>query len=177
MAQCNICEIVKGNVESKKVYEDHKIVGILHPKPANPGHILLIPKQHYPILENLPNDLIDHLFNTASKISSSIFESMNVQGTNIFVQNGLPAGQTVPHVLVHIIPRSENDGLNLLWQPKNLSEEEMSTVELKIKEETKGIGVQKGEEKPQVSEDKKPGQITGEDREENYLLKQLRRIP
>ncbi len=177
MAKCNICEIANGNVESKKVYEDAHLVAILHPKPATPGHIILIPKHHYPILENLSNDLIGHMFNTASKISSSIFESMNIHGTNIFVQNGVPAGQTIPHIMVHIIPRNENDNINLMWQPKKLDQEELSTVELKIKEETKNIVIQKEKEKQQPVEERKLEQLGTDGEEENYLLKQLRRIP
>ena len=180
MADCNICKIVEGEVESKKVYEDDSLLVILHPKPAAPGHLVLMPKEHLSIFENIPDGLVNHMFNVASKLSASIFASMGVQGTNIFMQNGVPAGQTVPHVMVHIIPRAENDGVGLVWEPKTLDEEEMSTVELKIKEETKGIMAQGGVEKaiaaPVAAKEKTQEQTSGKG-DENYLLKQLERIP
>lgn len=174
MDKCTLCQVDKQDV--MKVYEDETLVGILHPKPANPGHVLLFPKEHFAILESTPDDILEHLAITASKISSAIFESMNIQGTNIFIQNGVPAGQTIPHVVMHIIPRTENDGVNLMWQPRQVSQEEMSTVELKIKDQTKEFLVQKqsSSSSSQEIEDKHAEKLEGED---NYLIKQLRRIP
>ena len=186
MVDCNICKIVDNEVESKKVYEDDSLLAILHPKPAALGHIVLMPKEHFPIFENIPNGLVIHMFNIASKLSASIFASMGVQGTNIFMQNGVPAGQTVPHAVVHIIPRAENDGVSLEWDPKTLDLEEMSTIELKLKEETKGITIKEEAEQPVMvtkkeiqlpseGETKPEGDIKKDD--ENYLLKQLERMP
>lgn len=177
MTDCTICQIAQKKTDAKMIYEDDSLFAILHPKPASAGHVVLMPKEHYPILENLPNNLINHMFNIASKISSSIFDSLNVHGTNIFVQNGIPAGQSVPHITIHIIPRTENDNMNLMWQPKQIGEEEMSTVELKIKEQTSSITVQEEGDKPKAVEGKAPEDIKQTDGEENYLLKQLRRIP
>ncbi len=172
--KCLICQIVEGEVPSKKIYEDDDIVAILDYNGANPGHSFVIPKQHTPILEQIPSPIIGSLFNVANKISSAIFDTLKVQGTNIFVANGIPAGQKVAHCMVNVIPRKENDGINLQWPPKQLSEEEMSTIELKIKEEIGSIGFseapkQKQEKPKQISEE-----VSGED---NYLLKQLKRIP
>ena len=186
MVDCNICKIVGNEVESKKVYEDDSLLAILHPKPAAPGHLVLMPKEHFPIFENIPNEMVTHMFNIASKLSASIFAGMGVQGTNIFMQNGVPAGQTVPHAVIHIIPRAENDGVSLEWDPKTLNLEEMSTIELKLKEETKGIIIKEESEQPVIvakkemqplpEGDTKPeGDIKQDD--ENYLLKQLERMP
>ena len=142
---------------------------------ANPGHSFVIPKQHIPILEQAPPHLVGKLFNIANKISSAIFDTLKVQGTNIFVANGIPAGQKVAHLMINIIPRKENDGINLQWQPRQLSEEEMSTIELKIKEEVGSIGVG---EAPKVTKQEKPKPVSNEiSGEDNYLVKQLRRIP
>src|SRR3989338_5285393 len=105
-----------------------------------------MPKNHYPILEQVPDIEIGRLFQASNKISSAIFESLGVQGTNIFVANGIPAGQTVAHFTINVIPRKENDGINLQWQPKQLNEEEISTIELKLKEQTKNMGLFEEEE-------------------------------
>jgi histidine triad (HIT) family protein len=173
---CLLCQIVEGKIPSKKVYEDDLVLVILDVNGANPGHCFILPKNHYPILEQVPDPEISKLFQVANKISSAIFENLGVQGTNLFITNGVPAGQTVAHFMIHVIPRVENDGINLQWQTKQLTEEEMSTVELKIKEQTKNIGGFKTEEEEKTV--KKPKPIPAPScEEEDYFDKQLRRIP
>lgn len=171
--QCIICQIINGEIPSKKIYEDDEVLAILDFNGANLGHSFVIPKHHIPILEQIPSHLIGKLFNVANKIGSTIFDTLKVQGTNIFVANGIPAGQKVAHFMINVIPRKENDNISLQWQPKQLSEEEMSTIELKIKEEIGSIGF----ETPKIEKREKeniPKEVSGED---NYLIKQLRRIP
>ena len=170
---CIVCQIVDGKVPSEKVYEDEDILAFLDVNGANPGHCFIVPKKHYPILEQVPDPEVAKIFSIANKISIAIFDTLNVQGTNIFVSNGIAAGQKVAHVMINIIPRTENDGINLQWQPKQLSEEEMSTVELKLKEETANVGDFQEEAKPQKLEAPKAESIS----EDSYLIKSLRRIP
>ena len=174
---CLLCQIVGNKVPSYKVYEDDLTLVVLDVNGANPGHCFVIPKNHYPILEQVPDEELGNHFIVANKISSAIFENLKVQGTNIFIANGIPAGQQVAHFIINVIPRQENDGINLQWNPKQLSEEEMSTVELKLKDQIKDSGVSKIErtEKPkQVQETPK---IQDVDDEDDYFTKQLRRIP
>jgi len=174
--QCIVCQIIDGKIPAKKVYEDDEVLAILDFNGANIGHTFVIPKEHIPILEQIPSHLIGKLFNVSNKVSSAIFEALGVQGTNIFVTNGITAGQKVAHFMINVIPRKENDGVNLQWQTKQLSEEEMSTVELKIKEEIGSIGVG---EVPKIALQPKKAETISETEsgEENYLVKQLRRIP
>ena len=172
---CLVCQIVGNNIPSKKVYEDELVMAVLDVNGANPGHCFVMPKNHYPIIEQVPDIEIGRLFQVSNKISSAIFESLGAQGTNIFVANGIPAGQTVAHFIINVIPRKENDGINLQWQPKQLSEEEMSTVELKLKEHTKNIGYfEKEEKKARV---KAPKPVILSEEEEEYFTKQMRRLP
>ena len=171
---CVVCQIIRNNIPSKKVYEDELVMAVLDVNGANPGHCFVMPKNHYPIIEQVPDMEIGRLFQVSNKISSSIFESLGVQGTNIFVANGIPAGQTVAHFTINVIPRKENDGINLQWQPKQLDEEEMSTVELKLKDQTKHIAVEKEEKKAKVHAPK-PAAISEE--EEEYFERQMRRLP
>jgi len=119
---CIICQIASNNIPSYKIYEDDLILAVLDVNGANPGHCFVIPKNHYPIIEQVPDEEITQLFSVANKISGSIFENLKVQGTNIFVANGIPAGQTVAHFLINVIPRKENDGVNLQWKPKQLTD-------------------------------------------------------
>jgi histidine triad (HIT) family protein len=179
---CLICQIVGNKVPSYKVYEDDLILAVVDVNGANPGHCFVIPKNHYPIIEQVPDQELANLFSVANKISSAIFENLKVQGTNIFVANGIPAGQTVAHFIVHVIPRKENDGVNLQWKTKQLTEEEMSTVELKLKEQIQNVGVGKIEnvEKPKTileNAEIQPTQSISDDDEEDYISKQMKRIP
>lgn len=171
---CLLCQIITNKIPSKKIYEDETLIAILDINGANPGHCFVIPKQHYPIIEQVPDREIGKIFNTANKLSTAIFETLNVQGTNILVANGIPAGQTVAHFMVNVIPRTENDGINLQWEPKKIEEEEMSTIELKLKEQTKNIILHK-EPKPEPSITHHPKNSISED--EDSFSKQITRIP
>src|SRR3989338_7764775 len=172
---CVVCQIASGRVPSKKVYEDELAVAVLDINGANPGHCFIMPKNHYPIIEQVPDAEVARLFQVSNKISTAIFESLGAQGTNIFVANGIPAGQTVAHFIINVIPRKENDGINLQWQPRQLSEEEMSTVELKLKDQSKNIGYFEKEEKKARVRAPKPVILSEE--EEEYFAKQMRRLP
>lgn len=172
---CALCDEIKSG--KNKIYEDKDTYAIITPSPASPGHIILFPKKHYQILEQIPDYELAHLFDVANKMSTAVFESLKVQGTNIIIQNGVAAGQSIPHFSLHIIPRNENDCINFLWKPKSLNEEEMSTVELTLKEEAKNIGGFQTEEKTEPIKIEKKVEKIKPTKEDNYLIKQLDRIP
>ena len=171
---CIVCQIVGNKIPSKKVYEDELVMAVLDVNGANPGHCFIIPKSHYQIIEQVPDFEIGRLFQVSNRVSSAIFESLEAQGTNIFVANGIPAGQTIAHFTINVIPRKNNDTINLQWQSKQLSEEEMSTVELKLKEQTKNIGYFEKETKAKIQA--KPKFLPNID-EEEYIARQMRRLP
>lgn len=177
MTDCEFCSIIK---EKKNIiYEDEQIYVMHAPKPASFGHVLVIPKSHVMIIEQIPDYAVAEIFNKINKISTAVFESLGAQGTNIILQNGVAAGQGYSHLMIHVIARREGDGLDFQWQPKQLSEEEMSTVELKLKEAAKNIGeFEKKPAKP-IEMKKKVEQIKEkpESDEVNYLIKQLERTP
>lgn len=176
---CIICRIIANKVPAYKIYEDDMALAILDVNGANPGHCFVMPKNHYPIIEQVPDEELTNLFSVANRISSSIFENLKAQGTNIFVANGVPAGQTVAHFMIHVIPRKDNDKVNLQWKPKQLTEEEMSTVELKLKEQVKNIGVGNIEklETPKTPLEKPAIQPISDDDEDDYISRQIRRVP
>lgn len=171
---CALCEIGEGKGEVRKIFEDDKVIAFLKQKPSAFGHIILTTKKHYTILEQVPDPEISHIFSVANKLSTAAFESLGGGGTNIIIQNGSGAGQMHPHFCIEIIPRRENDGLNFQWQPKQLSEEEMSTVELTLKQETGAISVGGEKKKEVIKDDGKAETLEGED---NYLIRSLRKIP
>jgi histidine triad (HIT) family protein len=134
---------VEGKIPSFRIAENAKAIAVLDINGSNPGHAFVIPKSHYPILEQVPDEDIGALFELANKVSVALFDLLGAEGTNIFVANGIPAGQTVAHFIINAVPRKQNDGISFAWKPKQLSEEEISTVELKIRDELKGAAIEK----------------------------------
>ncbi|MBW3013170.1 HIT domain-containing protein [Candidatus Woesearchaeota archaeon] len=116
--QCPFCQIVAGNIPATKVFEDDKVIAILDINPATKGHVLLVPKEHYFIMTVLPPEVFAHMVKRAKEISACIEEAMLSQGTEIFIANGAAAGQQSGHMMIHIIPREQGDGLNNFDVPK-----------------------------------------------------------
>lgn len=175
---CKICNIIanKETLQAMKLYEDDQIIALLSKKPASLSHVLIFPKKHYTILEQVPDQEVAKLFSVANNISRAMFESLNIQGTNIFLQNGVAAGQEEAHLMLQIIARMENDGVKLDWEPKKLGEEEMSTIELSYKQFTDGTVYTsdgKKEEKQEISESKEKIEDDGE----NYMVKYFNKMP
>lgn len=108
---CIFCHIISGKVQSKKIYEDEICIGILDINPANPGHVLIIPKKHYAIMPQINDNDLAHMFFVAKKVSKASLKALGSTGTNIFVANGTSAGQKAQHFMIHVIPRKEKDGL------------------------------------------------------------------
>jgi len=168
---CDICEIFKHKEIFKVVYEDDLCLAILHESPANYGHTLVMPKEHFTIMELVPDKIIEHLFTIANMISTALFETLNLQGTNVVVNNGVEAGQKDPHFVINIIPRTENDGINFEWKAEPANEDNLKTAELKLKEF--GIQMAPKEEKEPMKVEEHIEQVDDED----YMFKQLRKIP
>ena len=170
----------KDNVDI--LYEDADVVLAIKDFSCIAGQITVFPKQHHTILEMVPDDLVQKCFVLANKVSMAIFDSLGAQGTNIIIQNGLGAGQKVPHFAVEVIPRREGDGLKLQWDPKQLSPDEMDTAYLMLKEEGDKLlelgkkKEKKEEPKPEVKKEEAP-KVTKQEGKDNYLLKSVRRLP
>ncbi len=111
--QCVFCHIASGKIPAKKVYDDDKVAAVLDINPATPGHILLVPKQHVAIMPQMSDDLIAHLGMVAKQLSHAVIRALKVDGTSVFIANGIAAGQRAPHFLLHVIPRSQNDDVGL----------------------------------------------------------------
>jgi histidine triad (HIT) family protein len=109
--QCIFCQLISGKVPSKKLHDDAKCLAILDINPAAKGHILIIPKEHYAIMPQMPEEVVAHMFVVAKKMSQLLLKGLRVDGTSIYVANGLVAGQKAQHFMIHVIPRTEGDGL------------------------------------------------------------------
>jgi len=111
--QCPFCKIIKGEIPSKKVYEDDLIIAVLDINPALKGHILVMPKEHYPIMPLIPPETFEHLAIKTKQLSKAVKDGALVFGTNIFIANGAAAGQQSQHFMLHIIPREEEDSISI----------------------------------------------------------------
>ena len=174
------------------IYEDDKVFAMLAPQPAVNGHVLVMPKVHLPILENVADELMAHTYTIANKISMALFDGLQAQGTNVVICNGIAAGQESAHFMVHVIPRMPDDGLGFVWLPRQLTEEQMATIELQLKAECAKINGTpaeqaieelkevegEGKEKNAPEETKKTDEKeTAADDYEDYQIKHVTRIP
>ena len=119
---------MEGKVQSRKIYEDEQVLAVLDINPANPGHTLLLTKEHYSIMPQLSDDEIAHVFMVAKSLSNCMLRSIDAQGTNLIVANGIAAGQRAQHFMVHIIPRKENDGVDFVLPQKTIEEKEIEAI-------------------------------------------------
>ena len=108
---CIFCKIAAKQIPSTEIYSDEHVLAILDINPATKGHVLIMPRQHYAILPQIPPDVLSTLFVTAQHISQGQLKGLQSEGTTIFVANGAAAGQRAPHFLLHVIPRQQKDGL------------------------------------------------------------------
>lgn len=129
---CIFCKIANGEIPSNTVYEDDEFRVILDLGPATEGHALVLPKEHFANLCELPEDWCGRAFTLAKKVAGQITEKLGCDGFNIVQNNGEAAGQTVPHFHIHLIPRYENDGQKIGWEPQSPSAEELAAVREKI---------------------------------------------
>jgi len=134
--QCIFCQIASGKVASKKVYEDEHVVAVLDINPANPGHILLITKEHYVVMPQIPDDVVAHIGMVTKGLSHALLRALKAQGTTIFVANGVTAGQRAQHFMLHIIPRIEKDGVGIDIPEHQISDSDYKKIHTALK---KGI--------------------------------------
>jgi histidine triad (HIT) family protein len=128
MDSCIFCKIANGEIPSNTIYEDDKFRVILDNGPATKGHALVLPKEHYANVFEMPNELLADAAVVAKKVASNIKDKLSCDGLNLVQNNGETAGQTVMHFHLHIIPRYENDGQHILWNPTSPSAEELVEV-------------------------------------------------
>ena len=121
--QCIFCQIIAGKIPSKKVYEDDRCIAILDINPAAKGHILLLPKEHYAIMPQVPEKEIGHLNIVSKYLSQIVLKVLRCSGTNVFIANGFAAGQKAQHFMMHLIPRKDGD--NLLQIQEKLIQRDM----------------------------------------------------
>ena len=103
-------QIVEGEIPARVVYEDETTLAFLDANPLAPGHTLVIPKDEYERLNDVPEDVATDLYDTIHRMVPAVEDAVDADGTTVAFNNGEAAGQEVPHVHCHIVPRFEGDG-------------------------------------------------------------------
>jgi len=127
---CVFCKIVRGELPAYKLYEDSQTLAFLDINPVTLGHILVISKKHYANLEEVPAAELAQLILVVKQLGLRLKEKMGITGYNVGENNGSVAGQKVPHIHFHIIPRRSSDHLEL-WPRQSYKKGEAENI-LKI---------------------------------------------
>jgi len=125
---CIFCKIANGQIPTRSIYEDKDFNVILDMNPATKGHALILPKQHADSLYELPDDVASRIMPLAKSLATKMTKALKCDGFNLVQNNGECAGQTVKHFHLHLIPRYENDGQRILWNPTTPSAEELDAI-------------------------------------------------
>ena len=119
---CIFCKIANGEIPSATLYEDNDFRVILDLNPASKGHALILPKEHYANLFEIPEDLLSKAAVVAKKVGTKLYKGLGAEGFNVVQNNGEPAGQTVFHFHIHLIPRYKGDTVNVSWKQGKLTD-------------------------------------------------------
>lgn len=132
--KCIFCQILKGEQESERVYEDRSVLAILDIRPSAPGHTLVVPKEHVGTISDLSEQMVGAVFSAVKEVIWRLEKGLDPDGFNVGWNHGKAAGQGVPHLHVHVIPRYEGDkGGRVEAVVRNEPEEEISTIAQKIR--------------------------------------------
>lgn len=129
---CIFCKIANGEIPSKTIYEDEDFRAILDLAPATKGHALILPKEHYKNLFELPEETASKVMILAKKLAAKMRDRLECDGFNIMQNNGEVAGQTVFHFHMHLIPRYQGDCQKIEWDKSEPDSEELESIRKQI---------------------------------------------
>jgi histidine triad (HIT) family protein len=133
MSDCVFCKIVAGQIPSTRVYEDEHAVAFMDIGQVNPGHVLVAVKKHAANLFELDDAQAAAIGLASAKIARALGKAFGPEGLSVYQANGKPAGQTVFHYHVHLLPRHAGDGMELTWPVKNPPREKLEEYAAKIR--------------------------------------------
>ena len=131
---CLFCQVVRGSVQSSIVFEDDRVLAFMDISPINPGHVLIIPKDHAAQLEELDPDTGAHMFRIGHRLAKAIRRSsLRCEGVNIFLADGEAAFQEVFHTHLHVFPRFVGDSFRIdaEWRRRSLADLEESANQVR----------------------------------------------
>jgi histidine triad (HIT) family protein len=132
-ADCVFCRIVAKQIPASVVCEDEATLAFMDLGQVNPGHVLVACKAHADNVYALDDAQAAAVFRTAARVARAIRDSFNPPGLSIYQANGKPAGQTVFHFHLHVLPRHEADGMQLVWPVKNPAREQLEDYAARLR--------------------------------------------
>ncbi len=123
---CIFCKIINGEIPCYKLAENDHAIAFLDIMPITKGHFLVIPKQHIELAEEAPEELIANLMILATRLAGAAKKVLKCDGINFIINSGKRAGQVVPHVHLHVVPRYGDDKINWPWPQGELNNETAS---------------------------------------------------
>jgi histidine triad (HIT) family protein len=135
MKDCIFCKIVNNESHCWKVYEDKLVIAIFDIYPATEGHILVLPKEHYKNIYDIPEHLIAHISKVCKKIALNLKKTLGIQAINLIHGSGKAAQQDIFHFHMHVVPRKKDDNFKLHYDPKLEIKQKFDELLNKIKTE------------------------------------------
>lgn len=133
-SDCIFCKIIAGDLPAAKVHEDTDTLAFLDIAPVVKGHTLVVPKAHHPLITETPPELLAKVIAVVRRVALAQVVALGADGMNVTQANGGIAGQVVPHIHFHVIPRFNQDGAPHQWQQKQYDDnEEMSSFAARIR--------------------------------------------
>ena len=114
---CIFCKIVAGQIPCFRLLEDHETIAFMDINPVNPGHALAVAKGHWPTVDVIPPEVLAAVARSAQRVAQAAMRELKPAGVNLLQANGAGAGQSVPHLHIHIMPRRPGDDVSLNWEP------------------------------------------------------------
>lgn len=137
--ECVFCRIVKGELPSCRIYEDEEALAFMDIAPIIKGHSLVIPKAHHNLIMETPPALLCKVVAVVQRVVRAQMEALDADGVNVHQANGRAAGQVVPHLHFHVIPRFLSDGHSWNWKPCKYSDiPEIQALADRIRSRIKG---------------------------------------
>jgi histidine triad (HIT) family protein len=133
MADCVFCKIMAKQIPASIVHEDEHTLAFMDLGQVNPGHVLVAAKAHAENIYALNDAQAGAVFRAVAKVARAVRDAFTPQGLSVYQANGTAAGQTVFHFHMHLVPRYENDGMNLTWPVKNPPREQLEANAAKIR--------------------------------------------
>ena len=133
METCIFCKIANGEIPAATLYEDDDFRVILDLGPASKGHALILPKAHVANIYEISDEMAAKAMILAKKMATKMTDALKCDGFNIVQNNGEPAGQTVFHFHMHLIPRYKGDKVGITWEPGTLTDEVKNEILEKLK--------------------------------------------
>jgi histidine triad (HIT) family protein len=139
--KCVFCKVITGEVVANVVFEDNTSLAFLDHRPLFAGHCLVVPKDHFETLSDLPANLVGKFFRNVQLVTRAVESALEAEGSFVAMNNRI--SQSVPHLHVHVVPRRKKDGLKGFFWPRNKYETEVHIVQVQRLIQAQIVAMQK----------------------------------